>query len=356
MEQKLSAFPTLILVCSSIFLSTIAHAIDAKIGIDCSTGLFDCTGFAEAQKLAKKEESFERCFARKSKQKRPDPAGACKYSVNLYSNDVCTGAGVSWVRLERLDYWEEVQELLRNRAESGLIAGPDKRWPTVVVELLRKTKGSQDQYLGICEISHIDQAYGPLKSCRQIAVIRDNIFFIKATLKGDLYCSASTTIRVGGGTINVDFEVKTKIPLVQFVESINLMLKEELGFSTEVIGPNGTDVPLWSSGRMPVNFDEPRIIRSTAALRESRILEPTWREAIDLDIVVSKPVDSVVRISGSMFPLVFRQASANRIDYHPPSDAQKGIYASAIDGRIAAAIKRICGRVSQIDSKNIICE
>ena len=96
-------------------------------------------------------------------------------------------------------------------------------------------------------------------------------------------------------------------------------------------------------------------LRSTAPLRDSKILPGGWREAFDFDVHFKKATGKVL-IKGSAHPLVSRQALGSLASYTGLNDAQRNVYTSFLDSSVSEAIKTACKRFAKIDSKSLSCD
>jgi hypothetical protein len=96
-------------------------------------------------------------------------------------------------------------------------------------------------------------------------------------------------------------------------------------------------------------------IKSAAGVRNSRILPKGWREALDLDIDV-RVHPGGVWVQAVAHVMVCREALTNLVDYSGTDDAQRALYATSLDTRINAALKKVCTTTVQRDSKTLTCD
>jgi hypothetical protein len=147
-----------------------------------------------------------------------------------------------------------------------------------------------------------------------------------------------------GGTIDIDFDVETKIEAKTLSDSLVRMLRDELGMIAEQDSQKATEETFAVVE-----------VRATAPLRDSKILKGGWRESLDFDLSVIKN-NNKIAVHGIARPMVARQATGNLIEYRGPDDSQRATYAVALNKYIHDAIIRACAQSSEVDDKTITCQ
>jgi hypothetical protein len=246
----------------------------------------------------------------------------------------------SWLRPEELSDGEAALTELQERARQ-------QQGRFQIAELVGLSK-RDEQHIGRCNVKIVDGVVGPPLDCTIVAIISRAGTLLRAREREFVSygCPMSARFRLGGG-IQLDFEIATQLDVSTFSTSVIGILRNELGFSVEA----------------KEYREEERIrsisLASTAGLRDSLILGNGWREALELDLYLTHESNSTgksVSVRGSVMPMVSRQASGSLVEYHPPNDAQRGIYAKVFDTKIAYALKGACEFGKQIDDKKIVCE
>jgi hypothetical protein len=242
-----------------------------------------------------------------------------------------------WAMVHELSDGSEALTRLLKNAESGKPLNNHFQ----IVEASESRPG--EQHLALCEVRVINGDPGPPHNCATVAIITPT----KTLLRMGVapwplpMCVAAATFRTSGA-IDINFQIRTDLDASAFSDSLARMLKDDLGFATE-------QVDRTEAGRIVgVSF------RSTAALRDSPILQGGWREALDFDLSVS-PEHGNIAVHGYTDPKVCRQASGQLIDYHGPDDKQKATYATVLNESVKRAITRVCRQVTKVDDRTIEC-
>jgi hypothetical protein len=155
-------------------------------------------------------------------------------------------------------------------------------------------------------------------------------------------CPTAASLTVTGIIIKFDILTRKK-PLV-FSNALLKMLDSELGLKAEQDATPEPDGEINEVG-----------ILSVGALRNSTILQPGWREAIDFQLSVSSE-EKKVHVLGVAHVMVCRQALGSLTEYHGLDDAQRATYATVLDSLVNNAIKSTCQRFAKRDAKTVSCD
>jgi len=145
------------------------------------------------------------------------------------------------------------------------------------------------------------------------------------------------------GAIDITFDVNTKTNPLEISAALLRTLKTEFDLSAE------EEVRKSNDGRIESIF-----LKSAGTLRNSKILQRGWREALDFDLFITPSKESIA-IRGVARALVCRQALGSVVNYTVPDDSQRAVYASALDSGVSSAIKSVCLNYRQQDARTIIC-
>jgi hypothetical protein len=200
-----------------------------------------------------------------------------------------------------------------------------------------------EQHLALCEVLRVGRAVGPPLNCVTVAIVTPAETWLRTVdPRWDGICPTSASFR-SDGAIDIQFDVLTKSSPAPLSTSLVHVLQSELKLTAEqeVSMRNGV-----------ANYIE---IRSAAPLRNSQILPGGWREAIDFTISLFS-VDAGVRISGTAHALVSRQAVGSLTQYQGMDDAQRTVYAQALDLKVNSAIRAACKNYRQRDARTILCD
>jgi hypothetical protein len=246
-------------------------------------------------------------------------------------------ASYSWATVDQLSNGVEALSAVFERAKTGRPFNGH----LIVAEAAESLP--QEQHLALCEVRVINGTVGPPHDCATVAIVTPTVTLLRRGTTSISYsCETAASIRLGG-SIDLDFNIQTKLDASAFSDSLAQMLRAELGFSIE------QHVTKAGDGKTSlVSF------KSTAPLRDSSILKGGWRESLDFDLYLSAEVGGV-SVHGNTTPMVCRQASGQLIDYHGPDDAQKATYAKVLNDSLNTAITRACASFSQTDDKTIVC-
>jgi hypothetical protein len=146
------------------------------------------------------------------------------------------------------------------------------------------------------------------------------------------------------GAIDIQFNIMTGTDIERFADPILKMISSDLGLAAE------QKVQKDEKGKT-----ETIHIESQTGVRTSKILPGGWRETLDFDVDLFKGIDSV-EIRGVAHMIVQRNALVQLSEYQGPDDAQRALYANALDSRMSDAIKGACKKFVKRDSLTISCD
>ena len=241
---------------------------------------------------------------------------------------------------------EDLQAFLKSANSSVRMGGEERN-----VYMEDASAGDGVQQIDLCYRKIIFSLVGPPQLCTPIALITPIGSFLRGEVEltwsaaqgGDLASSQETmsaSFRTfGGASIDISFDIATGEPVGKFV-----------------------DVTKSGLTRMGMVFDiddsekDFILIKSASEIRNSVWLKDGSREAIDLDIVITKGSDDMVRFRASARPVVADFNSGNLAAYHVPSDVQQQVYAREFDGAFLADLSSACLSVTVIDSGKLKCQ
>lgn len=151
--------------------------------------------------------------------------------------------------------------------------------------------------------------------------------------------TTGATIRAPTGLIDITFKVRTTVDPDMLIQSVLDVLQSEFNLSAV------------RRGSFPG-------IEAVSALRDSSILQPGWREAIDLSVIVEQDeeAENHYRVDGNVRAMVCRQALGSIVDYHGLSSAQQAAYAAAYDRGFEKAIFSAGRNCRKRDAQTILCD
>jgi hypothetical protein len=262
------------------------------------------------------------------------------FSASVFSSQVSENCfpQQTWAFVEDVPDGKEALEQLTQFAQSGEVR--DSRYQ--IVEIAEE--GLEGQHLATCEVTAINGFHGPPRDCYTSAIINDKVTLLRVGNRGGgVMCYASGSFRASGA-IDINFEIETAVSATKFSEEIHTTIRDEMEFQTRYEVRESDDKSLIESVA----------ITSTAGLRDSKFLEAGWREAMDLNVNLLVNRDNIT-VHAYTQPMVCREASGNVADYRAANDAQRQIYADAIDKKIAAAIERACPAAVKVDNLKYKC-
>lgn len=261
-----------------------------------------------------------------------DRTFGCNLSPSLYY----------WAPTDQLQDGKAALAQLLKRARDGKWF--DQRFGTYVI-VESEGSAAEEQHLALCSVTRIGDVVGPPRDCETVAIITPDRAWLRAQTRqiniGDFIQRTSYSVRLTGA-IDISFDVAHRNPL-ELSGSLLRTLKTDLGLSVLQEVSRAEDGSLQSI-----------YLRAATPVRDSKILQSGWREALDFDILL-RPQNNRVDIRGTAHALVCRQALGDLIEYHGLDDAQRAAYAKALDGYVDAAIKAVCKNYIQRDAKTINC-
>jgi hypothetical protein len=320
--------------------SAAANSFEAavKAPVNCSNGSscgYD-VDLSEVIDSAKKYQTYLNQCDQKYKDK-----DKCMIEAAVYGN-ICGEPRrfyYRWGRVDQILYGRRIIEELLGYAKSGEAygVGADQQM------FIQATKTPpNEQHLALCSVQVVKGAVGPPRKCTTVAIITPSSTFLRGgSDRGSCFLSAS--IRLDTGIIDIQYNLTTTLDVEPFANSISRMLSDNLGLTVD------SDVKRSDDGRI---YNES--LRSAAPLRDSKILTGGWRESFAFDLEVGRD-GKTIEVTGSSEPMICRQASGNLVDYQAPDDAQRGIYARALDTLVGDALIKVCHTYTKTDSKNIVC-
>jgi hypothetical protein len=343
--------------------ASIALAYRAAIKADTRCfGGSPCAGDISSQKVQKKADVFAEaskiCLqkAREEEQQRgsirPPLADlmneafafrtGCRPEAELMPPECDTevGEGV-WANIDDVSDGQTALDALRVHLETGKVF--DEK--LIAVETIQSKE--DEQHIAVCYVRTIHGASGPPQNCTAVAVITPTHTFLRASaLPGSqiaLGCAVFAIIQLGG-TVVVNFEIKTDMDPLKLADSLGRMLENDLKFQID------RNVHYDSVGKISsITFE------ATAPDRDSVILGGGQREAVDLDLQLFVEPHKI-SLNATAKPTICRQASVDTIEYHQADPQQIGTYATVLNKKINDAIIKVCSAPHQDDGKHITCQ
>lgn len=201
---------------------------------------------------------------------------------------------------------------------------------------------ADERHLALCDVPKLSAAIGPPINCKTVAIITPTTTWLRgANPPPNCLLAASFSAT---GVIIIRFDILTHKDVQLFSNALLKMLDSELRLKAE---QDATPLP---NGEV-----EEVSILSVGALRNSTILQPGWREAVDFNFQLSSD-KSKVHVLGIAFVMVCRQALGNVTQYHGLDDAQRATYAAVLDSLVENAITSACKYYVKRDAKTISCK
>jgi hypothetical protein len=239
-----------------------------------------------------------------------------------------------WVPVETLSDGKSNIALLTERLQSG--APIDQE---VTVEATEST--SDEKHIARCSVRSVKGLSGPPRECATVAIATPSRTWFRAA-DPKQSCVRGAEFRLSGA-IRINFEVNTTLKPPDFSSGILRAL--EHGFSLSATKEDEKD---------PDGTIAAVSLESVSPLRTSQILTGGWREALDFDVNVSQEAQ-IVEVRGTAHVMVSRQAVSQLTEYSGLSDAQRSIYATALNDGIERAILDADKSCHTVDSTHIAC-
>jgi hypothetical protein len=270
------------------------------------------------------------------RERRNFPKPAILQTLTDYNQcDSIATSNYYWAPIERYSDGEQSLQVLLVRARYGR---PFNGF--VIAESDEST--DSEQHLALCSVSMVGEAVGPPRDCTTVAIITATETWLRGGSRNVL-CKVGATYR-NSGAIDITFDVRTKIDSLVMSNALMETLKANFDLSVE------REVIRELDGRVHSIF-----LKSVGSLRNSKILQKGWREALDFDLIIT-PTTQQIAIRGVARALVCRQALGSIVHYTGLDDAQRATYGSALDSGVNTAIRSVCKSYEQLDAKTIICK
>jgi hypothetical protein len=283
-------------------------------------------------------------FARRGLPANAAKTGQCSEPKPLLDGEyfcrpAAIGEGYFWAPLEKFREGQAAFSKLASAAQSGRLFNTHYQ----VVQAAGSTAG--EQHLALCSVRAVKGVIGLPYECITVAIVTPTGTWLRggAVPSGEMICTTAAYIRLTGA-IDIRFEVDSKLGIQKFSDGIVKMLTGKLGLAAEADPERDERGQLISIA-----------ITSSAGLRNSKILPPGWREAIDFDVNVENESKNQIEIRGTAHALVSRTAVSDLDEYQGLSDAQRTTYANALNGDIKGAISAQCSNFVQKDDKSVVC-
>lgn len=349
MMLGLSRIPIVALILCTLFLSHRCLALEAMVHAptDCSS-ITDCNLDITTEEIGKSwsEAKNERddCLKGISDEHSREDNDTYRYlKCRIHPavfEDICQSRlsqarEYIWVPSSYAIDGDLVVENLSKRLAAGSILSD---------EIFVLTPGSveEEQHVARCNVRTISGITGPPSDCIVVAVkTRENFYFRSGVYTG--HCLFSATNRINGA-IDIKFEIETIKPLVEFYDNVKRKLSEDLELkieSNETLDELGHVVSV--------------SIRSTAPLRESKIISGGWRESFNFDVYIGREEKNIV-FRGSTQPMICRYSVGEARYYHGLDDDQRAVYMTRLDKLLENAIRSACTVFDKKDDERAICK
>lgn len=216
-----------------------------------------------------------------------------------------------------------------------------------IVEALPRKPG--EQHLALCRVS---EQQGPPRECITVALITHNETLLRALRpefpKQYPYggCPEAAIYRVTA-SINIEYNIISNLSPAVFVSALRDELINRQHLMPEIRVSNDSDGVIFGA-----------FLTSATPLRDSTVLSAGWRESYDFDVDILRDNDirDKLSVTGTLRPMVSRQAVGTLTAFQGPDDAQRSRYATFFDTLVGDAIKSACKHPIQNDAKTITCK
>ena len=199
-----------------------------------------------------------------------------------------------------------------------------------------------ERRFALCRVRSIHGQNGPPIDCATVAIFSTHGTWIRTKVDSLEICLASSNYRPSGA-IQIEFAVDTEASPSQIAASIAHVLQDEFKLAVEASDVSSNEKTDYA------------YLRSTAGLRDSRILSSGWREALDVDVTIWRR-GKTLEVKGVVHALVSRQAVGTLIHYTGLDDSQRAKYSSTIEASIESGIRLACNEFTRLDAKRLRCK
>jgi hypothetical protein len=245
-------------------------------------------------------------------------------------------------------YWAPVDRFVDGGAALSSLISRVQSGQSVAGHLIVQSTESTaaERHLALCDVNAVSGIIGPPIHCTTVAIITSDTAWLRGGYFSgalDLTCKMSSSFR-STGAIDIGFDVLTHQSAEAFAEAFVKMMNSVLGLTVEKSISKASDGKIGNVH-----------LTSSAALRNSTILQGGWREALDFDLDLTSDKHRV-QVRGVAHVLGCRQALGSLTEYQGLNDVQKSTYATALDSDIDNAIRATCKNYMKHDSKTISCD
>jgi hypothetical protein len=351
MHQNIAIF---LFFTSILLVSEIASSSDkVRVPVKCS-GLPSCGDDITLDEIRKSYENakkiFNECKEIESKETTKNnslssifiklgKSSSCEAEV-AHNYNVCgrvetTGYYHFWAPYEKYQNGDAaLKEILSNVNTMNFVGSG------VFIDSANSTPN--ERHIAFCKSRKIGGKLGVPTECVTVAVITDNKTYLRGRRANQIWCHVAGSLR-SSGTIDILFEVKTKLALELFSNNIMQYLNEHMGLSSE------RETNADESGQAGSIY-----VMSSSGFRNSKVLKG-WREILDFDIYSTKS-NNGFRVRAVARTMVSQLNLGSITEYTGLNDVQKDVYLRYLDNSLQQAIVRTCSKSRIIDSKNIVCE
>ncbi len=284
-----------------------------------------------------------KCVARAKNQKAKID---CRQLFTAIDYNVCDDEKtLGWYH-----FWAPMEDFADGRAAFARLSQRAMTGQTfdghVIVESNSSTKDRR--HLALCEVITVSNVSGPPTNCVTVAIVGGGEIWMRGGNPHQSLCFSSASFRATGA-IDIHWRIDTQRSPAELGAAILKMLSDSLGLTSKMQEERGSVGDVMSVD-----------LTSAAAFQVSTVLPGGWRNAVDFDVQIYERQDASgaewVSLQGVAHVLISKGNPSALVDYTPLSDAQKAIYAAALDSRIAEAIESVCRVHKEVDSDTIICK
>jgi hypothetical protein len=245
-----------------------------------------------------------------------------------------------WARVEDYPDGNTVLTKLIALAENGKpfgVQGPNR------YQIVQSATSLADEtHLALCLVTEVSGLAGPPRNCATVAIITPEGTWLRGV--DERACKKMPSFGIGGGAINIDFEIMTKKSPLLFANNLKDRLVDKLKLTSEL---NVFESSPGNVGTVTLRF--------TAPIGLSKILQGGWHDTFDFFVGFYRE-DGKIVLRGAAHPMVCRQNLPNITQFSGLNNDQKSVYALFLDNEVAAAIQSLCKHYEKKDSKTIVCD